>query len=258
MVRKRNRRSGKRTEREKERRNYYVHAGRKNERKERKKEMEVRAAQKRRVGGCGGNRGRLSEVRFQCTTQREGTREEVRGWRGRRLGAPFEGGLLNFQGHSRGPPLVRPTEKEKGRKRKGESTVPGRESERNRESQMDRKKERQKEKDRQTQVETRGTKRCRKTRKRKNAREGEDEPPQHENSLLKPSLTTRPLGRDSTTDPSGQFVFSGPLLLSSLGQIESRATGICIHGGSFDIVHESIRNQFSELRKDRSSRAHQP
>lgn len=34
---------------------------------------------------------------------------------GARLGAPFEGGLLNFQGHSRGPPLVGSTEKEKGR-----------------------------------------------------------------------------------------------------------------------------------------------
>lgn len=71
----------------------------------------------------------------------------------------------------------------------------------------------------------------------------------------KPSLTTRPLGRRAIRRLTVRrpIRLPGPLLLSSLGQIESRAAGVYTRRGRADIVHESIRNQFLEPRKDRSS-----
>lgn len=76
----------------------------------------------------------------------------------------------------------------------------------------------------------------------------------------KPSLTTRPLGRRAIRRLTVRrpIRLPGPLLLSSLGQIESRATGAYTRRRRADIVHESIRNQFLEPRKDRSSGARQP
>lgn len=76
----------------------------------------------------------------------------------------------------------------------------------------------------------------------------------------KPSLTTRPLGRRAIRRLTVRrpIRLPGPLLLSSLGQIESRATGVYTRRRRADIVHESIRNQFLEPRKDRSSGARQP
>lgn len=86
--------------------------------KERKKEMEVRAAQKRRVGGCGGNRGRLSEVRFQCTTQREGTREEVRGWRRGAVRGAIRGRAVELSGSlPRAPASCTDRERERTREK---------------------------------------------------------------------------------------------------------------------------------------------
>ncbi|KZC05155.1 hypothetical protein WN55_08762 [Dufourea novaeangliae] len=93
-------------------------------RRDREKDREVsgptRVEQKNGVvGGCVGNR--LSEVRFHSAEHKgkgHGKRrtravEEDGGEEGERLGAPFEGGLLNFQGHSRGPPLQTEPERER-------------------------------------------------------------------------------------------------------------------------------------------------